>query len=160
MDDYPFIFSYYHCDHMGCTRSTLTEIPRCEPITSFGWLASWSSCLVGEQIHPWYCLRTYILANSVCWETAQEKDRYQFTPKRWTRFCPWFWQIKRYVRKNQKHVTHWVIRCAKKNCRCDNNENDARGSRFCRRYVCHKEMCIEGEIEMWHFGHSDLKFSI
>jgi hypothetical protein len=34
-----------------------------------------------------------------------------------------------YVRKNQKHVTHRVIRCAKKHCQCDNNENDARGSR-------------------------------
>ncbi len=28
-----------------------------------------------------------------------------------------------------------------------------------RRYVLHKEMCIYGEIKMWHFGHSDSKFS-
>jgi hypothetical protein len=34
-----------------------------------------------------------------------------------------------YVRKNQKDVTHRVIRCAKKHCRHDNNENDARESR-------------------------------
>jgi hypothetical protein len=34
-----------------------------------------------------------------------------------------------HVRKNQKDVTHQVIRCAKKHCRCDNNENDTRGSR-------------------------------
>jgi hypothetical protein len=34
-----------------------------------------------------------------------------------------------YLRKNQKHVTHWVIRCAKKHCRCNNNENDAQVSR-------------------------------
>jgi hypothetical protein len=34
-----------------------------------------------------------------------------------------------YLRKNQKDVTHQVIRCAKKHCQQDNNENDAQGSR-------------------------------
>ena len=28
-----------------------------------------------------------------------------------------------------------------------------------RRYVCHKEMCIWGEIKMLHFGHSDSNFT-
>jgi hypothetical protein len=34
-----------------------------------------------------------------------------------------------YVRKNQEDETHWIIRCAEKHCRCDNNKNDAQGSR-------------------------------
>jgi hypothetical protein len=34
-----------------------------------------------------------------------------------------------YKRKNQKYVIHWVIRCAKKHCRRDNNNNDAQGSK-------------------------------
>ncbi len=41
----------------------------------------------------------------------------------------WFRQENAYLRKNQEHVTHRVIRCAKMHCRCDNNENDTRGSR-------------------------------
>jgi hypothetical protein len=41
----------------------------------------------------------------------------------------WFRQENVYVRKNQKDVTHWVIRCAGKHCRCDNNENDAQRCR-------------------------------
>ncbi len=32
-------------------------------------------------------------------------------------------------RRNQKDVTHRVIRCAEKHCRLDNNINDVRGSR-------------------------------
>jgi hypothetical protein len=28
---------------------------------------------------------------------AQGNNRYHFTPKRWARYCPWFWQTKRYV---------------------------------------------------------------
>ncbi len=43
--------------------------------------------------------------------------------------APYLRQENVYLRKNQKHVTHWVIRCAKKHCQCDNNENDAQGSR-------------------------------
>ncbi len=34
-----------------------------------------------------------------------------------------------YIKKNQKDVTHRVIRCAEKHCRWDNNENDAQESR-------------------------------
>ena len=82
---------------MGCTRSKLMEIPWCEPITSFGWSGSLSSCLVGKRTYPWYCLLTYIRANSVWWETEQENDRYHFTPKRWTKYRPRFWTIKRYM---------------------------------------------------------------
>jgi hypothetical protein len=41
----------------------------------------------------------------------------------------WFRQENVYVRKNSKHVTHWVIRCAEKHFWCNNNENDSRGSR-------------------------------
>ncbi len=41
----------------------------------------------------------------------------------------WFRQENIYVRKNQKDVTHRVIVCAKKHGRCENNENDAQGSR-------------------------------
>ncbi len=81
---------------MGCTRSKSTEISLCEPITSFGWLGSRSSCLDGEWTYPWYCLRTYISANSVWWGSAQENDRYHFTPKWWTKHCPRIWPIKRY----------------------------------------------------------------
>ncbi len=81
---------------MGCIRSKLAEIPWCEPIKSFGWLGSRSSRLVGERTYPWYCLHTYIRANSVWWETAQENDRYHLTPKQWTTYWPWFWPIKRY----------------------------------------------------------------
>ncbi len=82
---------------MGCNRSKLMEIPWCEPITSFGWSGSLSSCLVGKWTYPWYCLLTYIRANSVWWETEQENDRYHFTPKRWTKYRPRFWTIKRYM---------------------------------------------------------------
>jgi hypothetical protein len=41
----------------------------------------------------------------------------------------WFRQENVYVRKNQKYVTHWVIRCDKNHYRCNNNENDTQGSR-------------------------------
>ncbi len=92
---------------MGCTRSKLMETPWCEPITSFGWLGSQSSRIVGKWTYPWYCLRMYIRANSVWWETARENDRYHFTPKQWTEYRPWFWDtenspIKRYAAHCQK----------------------------------------------------------
>ena len=92
---------------MGCTRSKSTETPWCEPITSFGWLGSQSSRIVGKRTYPWYCLHMYIHANSVWWETARENDRYHFTPKQWTEYRPWFWDtenspIKRYAAHCQK----------------------------------------------------------
>ncbi len=46
---------------MGCTRSQTTEIPWCEPITSFGWLGSQSSRLVGDgHTRGTIYVRTYV----------------------------------------------------------------------------------------------------
>ncbi len=46
---------------MGCTRCKLMEIPRCEPITSFGWLGSWSSRLDDKRTYRGTLhLRTYV----------------------------------------------------------------------------------------------------
>ncbi len=36
MDNLAMIDLLHHYDHMGLTRSKLTEIPQCEPITCFG----------------------------------------------------------------------------------------------------------------------------
>ncbi len=43
-----------------------------------------------------YCLLRYICTNSVLWETSWENNRYQLTPKWWTKYCPWSGLIKRY----------------------------------------------------------------
>ncbi len=95
---------------MGCTRSGSTEIPRCEPIASFGWLDSRSSQLVGERTYPRYCLHPYIHANSIWWETAQENDRCHFlTPKQWTKFCPQFWPIKRCLKALLQYSVLWDL---------------------------------------------------
>ncbi len=69
------------------------------PITFFGWKGSRSSRLVGKWTYPRYCLHAYIHANSIHWETEQENNRCHLTPKRWTKFCPQFWPIKRYLNR-------------------------------------------------------------
>jgi hypothetical protein len=61
-----------------------------------------------------------------------------------------------YIRKNQKDVTHWVIRCAKKHCRWDNNENDVRGSRDPQKICLLERNVYLKEIKMWLFGHQSL----
>ncbi len=94
---------------MGCTRSESMEIPWCEPFTSFGWLGSRSSCLVGERTYPQYCLHMYIRANSIRWETARENDRCHLTPKRWTKFRPRFWPIKRYTWNRVSQKICWSV---------------------------------------------------
>ncbi len=75
-----------------------------------------------DRWHLWWCVgcgRRHCRWDSD-WTDARRKRDYRKI---------WFRQENVYVRKNQKDVTHRVIRCAKKHCQCDNNENDAQGSR-------------------------------
>ena len=55
--------------------------PWFEPITSHGWPVLQLSHLFNERTWFWCCLPTYIGADSVRQEKAQENDRYQFTHK-------------------------------------------------------------------------------
>jgi hypothetical protein len=59
-----------------------------------------------------------------------------------------------YVRKNQKDVTHRVIRYAEKHCRWDNNKNDAGGSRDLQK-ICLLERNVylerNQDVTLWTF---------
>ncbi len=55
----------------------------------------WLSRHFGKWTWYWYCLRTYIAADLVHWQTAWENDWYQLTLKQWTQICPLRGPIKR-----------------------------------------------------------------
>ncbi len=80
---------------MRCTRSESTEIPRCEPITSLGWLGYLFPKWLGSEFLP--CWRTDIptlystyvrLQDPVQWETVRESISTWFYPHK---PLPKFW---------------------------------------------------------------------
>jgi hypothetical protein len=56
---------------------------------------------------------------------------------------------KMYTRKNQKNMTHRISRCVPKSIAGETTMKTTHEEvGIHRRYVCHKEMCIEREIKM------------
>jgi hypothetical protein len=99
----------------GSMVETLPEHGRCCFVVLLGW----------QPLTDGICDDVLDVVEGIAGETVIDlsQDEREDYRKIWLR------QENVYLRKNQKDVTHWVIGCAKKHCRWDNNENDARGSR-------------------------------
>ncbi len=95
-------------------------------------------CVVGvSAIDRWVCDDVLDVVEGIAGETVIELTREEKGIKE---ICDS--EKNEYVRKNQKDVTHWVIRCAQSIAGETTMKmtHDEVGIR--RRYVHHKEMCI------------------
>ncbi len=80
---------------MGYTKGKSMEIPLCEPITSFGWLGSSSSRLVGKWTYLGTVYISTYMQTQYNEKWCKKTNSAIWLPNGGWKFFPQFWLIKK-----------------------------------------------------------------